>query len=252
MELPRNFVFMTILGSHPCCIDYGTFLSRFLWPCRDKFQVATRTNWNAIFALAWSQCCFVSACWSWNGWSLESSKSNWMNQHCQRDMTNTPSRPMKLLGSPRVPRAVSDPPPPPLTPAGWTQVPGTCGFDSWECSWEHCGNLRFMPYKQIGFHEKFLGICSFRLFGAMKINFGSQELFAMFPGTCSKIPRNGSWDVFSMFPGGPIQAGPWMGLVCRKIWAWNHEWIWDLKVLSNGLPLMMVIPENERSGNNPT
>ena len=34
---------------------------------------------------------------------------------------------------------------------------------------------------------------------------------------------------------------------------WNHEWIWGLKILSNGLPLslMMVIPENERSGNNP-
>ena len=25
LELPRNFVFMTISGSHPCCIDYGTF-----------------------------------------------------------------------------------------------------------------------------------------------------------------------------------------------------------------------------------
>ena len=44
--------FMTILGSHPCCIDYGTSLSRILWPCDDKFQVAARANWNAIFALA--------------------------------------------------------------------------------------------------------------------------------------------------------------------------------------------------------
>ena len=61
LELPRNFVFMTISGSHPCCFDYGTFLSRFLWPCRDKFQVAARANWNAIFGLAWSQCCFTSA-----------------------------------------------------------------------------------------------------------------------------------------------------------------------------------------------
>ena len=52
LELPRNFVFMTISGSHPCCFDYGTFLSRFLWPCRDKFQVAARANWNAIFGLA--------------------------------------------------------------------------------------------------------------------------------------------------------------------------------------------------------
>ena len=25
LDLPRNFVFMTISGSHPCCIDYGTF-----------------------------------------------------------------------------------------------------------------------------------------------------------------------------------------------------------------------------------
>ena len=25
LELPRTFVFMTISGSHPCCIDYGTF-----------------------------------------------------------------------------------------------------------------------------------------------------------------------------------------------------------------------------------
>ena len=25
LELPRNFVFMTISGSHSCCIDYGTF-----------------------------------------------------------------------------------------------------------------------------------------------------------------------------------------------------------------------------------
>ena len=27
-------------------------LSRFLWPCRDKFQVAARANCNAIFGLA--------------------------------------------------------------------------------------------------------------------------------------------------------------------------------------------------------
>ena len=159
LELPSNFVLWQSQDLILAVLIMVPSLSRFLWPCRDKFQVAARANWNATFGLAWSQCCFASAYWSWNGWSLESSKSNWMSQHCQRDMTNTPSRPMKLLGCPRVPRAVSNPPPWPL--AGWTQVPGTCGFDSWECSWEHCGNLRFMPCKKIGFHEKFLGIVSF-------------------------------------------------------------------------------------------
>ena len=27
-------------------------LSRFLWPCRDKFQVAARANWNAILPVS--------------------------------------------------------------------------------------------------------------------------------------------------------------------------------------------------------
>ena len=34
------------------------------------------------------------------------------------------------------------PTPPPPAPRGWTQVPGTCGFNSWKCFQEHCGNLR--------------------------------------------------------------------------------------------------------------
>ena len=38
LGLPRNLAFMTISASHPCCIDYGTFLVRFLWACCDKLQ----------------------------------------------------------------------------------------------------------------------------------------------------------------------------------------------------------------------
>ena len=44
-----------------------------------------------------------------------------------------------------------------------------------------------------------------------------------FPGTFCNVPRNffkNSQErirgIFFMFPGGPIQAGLWMGLVCRK------------------------------------
>ena len=136
-------------------------------------------------------------------------------------------------------------PSPPWPLAGWTQVPGTCGFDSWECSWEHCGNLRFMPMKS-----------SWELFLSAV---WSQVNKFWFPGTFCNVPRNlfkNSQERFLgiifMFPGGPIQAGPWMGLVCRKNMSLKSWMNVGFEVLSNGLPLMMVIPENERSGNNPT
>ena len=74
------------------------------------------------------------------------------------------------------------PTPPPRPLAGWTQVPGTCGFDSWECFWEHCGNLRFMPCKEIGFHEKFLGIFLSAVW--------SQVNKFWFPGTFCNVPRS--------------------------------------------------------------
>ena len=225
-------------------------LSRFLWPCCDKLQVAMRANCNAIFGLAWSWWCFASAHWSWSGWGLGLSKSNWMNQHRQIDITNTPRRPMNSFGHPRVPQAVSNPPPRHL--AGWTQVPGTCGFNSWECSWERRGNLRFMPCKKIGFHGKFLGIVPFCCLEPCKqIYFPrsflqcSQELVQKFPGTvpgsflsCAQVAvfkQERGWD-----------------LLVEKIRAWNHEWVWPwgLKVLSKFLPLMMAIPDDERSDNN--
>ena len=97
-------------------------------------------------------------------------------------------------------------PPPPWPLAGWTQDPGTCGFNSWECSWEHCGNLRFMPCKKSGSMKS-----SWELFLSAVWSHLNQFLF---PGTfCNvprnlfKIPRNGSWECFFMCPGGGIQAG---------------------------------------------
>ena len=137
-----------------------------------------------------------------------------MRQHCQINMTNAPSRPMNYFGCPRLPRAVSNPPL--LPPAGWTQTPGACGFDAWECSWEHHGNLRFMPCKKTTGSMK----SSWELFllavWSHVNKFCSQEFIAKFPGTCSKFLRNGSWELILMCPSGGIQAGRWMGLVSRE------------------------------------
>ena len=196
---------MTISGSHPCCIDYAPSLSRFLWPCRDKF------HWNAIGMITML---FASAYRSWNGWSLESSKSNWMNQHCRKNMTNTPSRPMKLLWLSKGPPGSFQPPPP---------RPWQAGHKSQELAVSIPGNV-------LGNIAETCVLCHVKKSGSMKSswelflsavwshvnNFCSQELSAIFPGTCSKIPRKGSWELFCMFPGGPIQAGPVDGTCLSK------------------------------------
>ena len=44
LELPRNFVFMTISGSHPCCIDYGTFFVKV--PMAMSWQVPSCSACN--------------------------------------------------------------------------------------------------------------------------------------------------------------------------------------------------------------
>ena len=136
-----------------------------------------------------------------------------MNQHCQRDMTNTPSRPMKLLGCPRVPRAVSTPPPDP-----WQ-----AGHKSQELAVSIPGNV-------LGNIAETCVLCHVKKMGSMN---SSWELFLSavwsqvnkfwFPGTFCNVPRNffkNSQErflgFFFMFPGGAIQAGPCMGLVCRR------------------------------------
>ena len=114
--------------------------------------------------------------------------------------------------------------------AGWTRIPGTCGFDSWEYSWEHCGNLRFMPCKKIGLHEKFPSIvpfgCSepceniFQNFVPRTFLLSSQELVQKFPGTAPG-------KMFLMCPGGLIQARTWIGLVSREdssLESWMSMW----------------------------
>ena len=137
-----------------------------------------------------------------------------MSQHCRRDMTNTPNRPMKLFGCLRVPRAVSNPPPP---------DPWQAGHKSQELAVSIPGNV-------LGNIVETCVLCHVKKSGSMK---SSWELFFSavwshvnifwLPGASCNVPRNlfnNSQErflgIFFMFPGGPIQAGPRMGLVCRK------------------------------------
>ena len=57
-------------------------------------------------------------------------------QHCQRNMTNTPGRPIETpFGCPRSPPG-SFQPPPPSSRELFAMFPGICGFDSWDYSQE--------------------------------------------------------------------------------------------------------------------
>ena len=135
-----------------------------------------------------------------------------MSQHCQRDITNTPSRPMKLLwlskGSPGSFQ------PPPVAPGRLdtsqelaVSIPGNVlGNIAETCVLCHVKNR--VP-----------GNCSFLFFSAV----WSHVNKFWFPGTFCYVPRNlfkNSQERFlgSFFrvPRWPIQAGPCMGLVCRK------------------------------------
>ena len=103
-----------------------------------------------------------------------------MSQHCQRDMTNTPSRPMKLLGCPRVPRAVSNPPP-----------------DPWQAGRKSQELAVSIPGNVLGNIAEACVLCHVKKLGSMK---SSWELFLSavwsqvnkfwFPGTFCNVPRN--------------------------------------------------------------
>ena len=73
-----------------------------------------------------------------------------------------------------------------------------------------------------------------------------QELVQKFPGT---VPGN----VFCHVPRWPYSSRTADGTCLSKKYELEiMNECGGLKVLSNGLPLMIVIPDNERSGNNPT
>ena len=137
-----------------------------------------------------------------------------MIQHCHRDMTNTPSRPMNSFGCPKLPRAVSNPPPP--APGRLDTSPRNVRF---QFPGMFLGTLRkpaFMPCKKSGSMKN-----SWELFLSAVWKHVNRILF---PGTLcnvprnlfTKIPKNGSLDFFLMCPVGGIQAGMWMGLVSRE------------------------------------
>ena len=135
-----------------------------------------------------------------------------MNQHCQRNMTNTPCLPMKLLW-------LSEGPPGSFqtSPLG----PWQAGHKPQELAVSIVGNVLgniaetcvLCHVKKIGFHEKFLGIVPFgclepckKIFVPRNFLQCSQELVQKFPGavpgnifSCSQVAlfkQDRGWDLF--------------------------------------------------------
>ena len=135
-----------------------------------------------------------------------------MSQHCQRDITNTPSRPMKLLGCPRVPRAVSNPPPDP-----WQ-----AGHKSQELAVSIPGNV-------LGNIAETRVLCHAKKSGSMK---SSWELFLSAVGNhVNKIlvPRNFlqcSQELVQKFPGKVL--GNYFS--CSQVALFKQDRGWDLFV----------------------